>query len=151
MRKFGAPYLNRDFFALMHERMRDEVLLVLARDDGEWIAGAINFIGPDTLFGRNWGSQMPSKFAYRFLHFEACYYQAIDFAIQRGLTRVEAGAQGEHKIQRGYLPTPTYSAHWIRHPQFRQAVADFLRRETRAVERDMEVLTEHSPFKRAQG
>jgi len=144
-RKWGSPYLTREFFDLLGQRMADKVLLVMAKHDGRYVAGALNLIGPDTLYGRNWGciGEFP------FLHFEACYYRAIDFAIARGLQRVEAGAQGTHKIQRGYLPQRTYSAHWIRDPGFRRAVEDFLRRETIAVESEMQELEEGlSPFRR---
>jgi predicted N-acyltransferase len=144
-RKWGSPYLTREFFHLLGERMADKVLLVMAKHDGRYVAGALNLIGPDTLYGRNWGGIGD----FPFLHFEACYYRAIEFAIARGLKRVEAGAQGEHKIQRGYLPQPTYSAHWIRDPGFRRAVDDFLRRETAAVENEMDLLEEElSPFRR---
>ena len=143
-RKWGAPYLTREFFDLLGERMADRVLLVMAEDDGRYVAGALNLIGADTLYGRNWGCIGD----FPFLHFEACYYRAIDFAIARGLKRVEAGAQGPHKIQRGYLPQPTYSAHWVRDAGFRRAVADFLRREAVAVENEMEELEQGlSPFR----
>ena len=124
-RKWGRPYLTRSFFSLIGESMAKDVLLVMARRNGRWIAGAINFIGSDTLFGRNWGAIEH----HPFLHFEVCYYQAIDFAIQRGLKTVEAGAQGEHKIARGYLPQTTYSAHYIADPDLRRAIADYLKRE----------------------
>jgi uncharacterized protein len=142
-RKWGSPYLTREFFRLIGERMADQVLLVLAEHQGRFVAGALNFIGADTLYGRNWGTLME----FPFLHFEVCYYRAIDFAIERGLARVEAGAQGPHKIQRGYLPTPTYSAHWIRDPGLKRAVADFIARERLAVEHEMENLCELSPFR----
>ena len=143
-RKWGRPYLNRLFFSLLGERMADRVLLVMARREGRWIAGALNLIGDDCLYGRNWGcvEEIP------FLHFELCYYQAIDFAISRGLSRVEAGAQGEHKIARGYLPSPVYSAHFIADPRLRAPVEDFLQREREAVEGEMEWLAdEYSPFR----
>jgi predicted N-acyltransferase len=143
-RKWGSPYLTREFFELVHQRMPEKILLVLAERQGRFFAGALNFIGSDTLYGRNWGALREEA---RFLHFEACYYRAIDFAIERGLTRIEAGAQGEHKIQRGYLPSPTYSAHWIPDPAFKRAVSDFLRRERAAVESEMAGLCELSPFK----
>jgi uncharacterized protein len=146
-RKWGSPYLTRDFFHRLGATMADRVLLVLAHKGGRWIGGALNLIGADTLYGRNWGAHGEE---IRFLHFEACYYQAIEFAIEHGLKRVEAGAQGEHKIQRGYLPTPTYSAHWIRDPAFRDAVARFLTRETDLMHHEMAELEAHSPFK-AQG
>ena len=115
--------------------------------DGRYVAGAINFIGARTLYGRNWGCIED----HPFLHFEVCYYQAIDFAIGRGLARVEAGAQGEHKLQRGYLPVRTFSAHWLREPGFESAVADFLRRETKGIDQVIAELAAHSPFKQAQG
>jgi predicted N-acyltransferase len=144
-RKWGSPYLTRSFFDLIGARMPESIVLVTAEKNGRIIAGALNLRGSDTLFGRNWGCQGD----HPFLHFEACYYRAIDFAIAHGLKRVEAGAQGEHKIQRGYLPSPTYSAHWIRDAGFRRAVADFLVRETEAVEEQIEDLAELSPFRRA--
>ncbi|WP_309643154.1 GNAT family N-acetyltransferase [Phenylobacterium sp.] len=143
-RKWGRPYLNRLFFSLLGERMADRVLLVMASRHGRWIAGALNLIGGDCLYGRNWGcvEDVP------FLHFELCYYQAIDFAIARGLARVEAGAQGQHKIARGYLPSPVYSAHYIADPMLRAPVEDFVRREREAVGGEMEWLAEEfSPFK----
>jgi predicted N-acyltransferase len=144
-RKWGRPYLTRMFFSLLGERMADRVLLVMARRDGRWIAGALNLIGDDCLYGRNWGSleEVP------FLHFELCYYQAIEWAIGRGLARVEAGAQGEHKIARGYLPRPVYSAHYIADPALRGPVEQFVMRERAGVEAEMEWLAEeYSPFRR---
>jgi len=143
-RKWGRPYLNRKFFSLINERLADRTLLVLAKRHGRYVAGALNFIGSDTLFGRNWGCTEH----HPFLHFELCYYQAIDFAIARGLKRVEAGAQGAHKLARGYLPSTTYSAHWIAHEGLHDAVADFLEHERAAVERENEALSEHAPFKK---
>ncbi len=143
-RKWGWDYLKRDFFTLLHERMRDKVVLVFCEYEGKPVAGALNLVGSDTIYGRNWGGLA----RFKHLHFEACYYQAIDWAIAHGLKRVEAGAQGQHKIQRGYLPSPTYSAHWIPHQGFRRAVADFLRREREAVGEDMEILMDYSPFKK---
>lgn len=143
-RKWGWDYLSREFFELLHERARDHVVLVIAEHDGEPVAGALNLRGRDTLYGRNWGCIE----RFRFLHFEACYYQAIEYAITRGLSRVEAGAQGQHKIQRGYLPVTTYSAHWIADPHFRNAVADFLRREREAVDEEIEFLMDLSPFRK---
>ena len=144
-RKWGRPYLNRRFFSLLHERMADRVLLVMARrPGGPWIAGALNLLGRDCLYGRHWGcvEDVP------FLHFELCYYQAIEHAIRLGLPRVEAGAQGQHKIARGYLPSPVYSAHWIADPRLREPVARYLEREREAVEADIEMLTEEfSPFR----
>ena len=145
-RKWGYPYLTRDFFAMIGERMADQVALVRAERDGQAIAGALNLIGGDALYGRNWGSNGD----YPFLHFECCYYQAIDFAIARGLTTVEAGTQGPHKIQRGYLPVRTQSAHWIRDEGFRGAVADFLERERRAEAGEVIALDQFSPFRRIQ-
>ena len=146
-RKWGSAYLNRKFFRLLGETMADRVVLILVEDDGEWVAGALNLLGADTLYGRNWGCIA----TYKHLHFEACYYRAIDFAIERGLSRVEAGAQGQHKIQRGYLPTPTYSAHWICDPGFRSAIDDYLRRERVAVAQDIDALMEDSPFRQENG
>jgi len=145
-RKWGRPYLNRKFFSLVGERMGDDVLLVMARRNGRYIAGAINFIGSDTLYGRNWGCIED----HPFLHFEVCYHQAIDFAIARGLKVVEAGAQGEHKLARGYRPVTTQSAHFIAHAGLRQAIADYLKRERREVARMGEYLGEHSPFRRGE-
>lgn len=143
-RKWGRPYLNREFYSLIGERMAEDILLVMARRDGRYVAGAINFIGSDTLFGRHWGCIED----HPFLHFEVCYHQAIDFAIAKGLKRVEAGAQGEHKLARGYLPVTTHSAHYITHPGLRRAVADYLERERRDVEMMGEYLAEHGPFRR---
>jgi hypothetical protein len=145
-RKWGRPYLNRRFFSLLNERMADRVLLVMARRDGRWIAGAFNLIGGDCLYGRNWGclEDVP------FLHFELCYYQAIEWAIDHGLARVEAGAQGQHKIARGYLPSAVYSAHYISDPMLANAVARFLEEERREVQGQMDWLAEeYSPFKAA--
>ena len=145
-RKWGSAYLNRKFFAMIGERMPEKVVLVMAKRGAEYIAGAFNILGCDTIYGRNWGS--PRE--YRFLHFECCYYRAIEFAITRGLKRVEAGAQGPHKLQRGYLPAPTYSAHWIPDPAFRRAVASFLDRERDMVEEKIEQLAEFSPFRHTE-
>ena len=145
-RKWGYPYLTRDFFAMLGEEMADQVALVRADIDDLAIAGALNFVGADALYGRNWGCAG----RYKFLHFEACYYRAIDFAIERGLTTVEAGTQGPHKIQRGYLPQRTYSAHWIRDQGFRDAVADYLDRERRAEAGESDALSELSPFRRTE-
>jgi predicted N-acyltransferase len=144
-RKWGRPYLNREFFSLIGERMADDILLVMAKRNGRYIAGAINFIGSDALYGRNWGCVED----HPFLHFEVCYHQAIDFAIDRKLKVVEAGAQGEHKLARGYRPVTMHSAHYIAHPGLRNAVADYLRRERREVERMGEYLEEHTPFRKA--
>lgn len=143
-RKWGWDYLKRPFFSFLHERMADRVALVMAEYEGEWVAGALNLIGSDTLYGRNWGCTA----RFKNLHFEACYYQAIEFAIARGLKRVEAGAQGQHKIQRGYLPVETYSAHYIADPNFRRAIADFLRRERAAVGEEIAFLEDFSPFRK---
>ena len=146
-RKWGSPYLTREFFSRVSDSMAKDVLLIMCRREGRYIAGALNFIGGDTLFGRNWGCIED----HPFLHFEACYYQAIDFAIARGLRRVEAGAQGGHKIARGYLPAPTYSAHWIADRQFRRAVRDYLEHERRHVAQDIEYLEAHGPFRSTLG
>ncbi|HMI19696.1 MAG TPA: GNAT family N-acetyltransferase [Sphingomonas sp.] len=143
-RKWGRPYLKRKFFSLLGQRMGDKVILMLALRDGVPIAGALNLVGSDTLYGRYWGctEEVP------FLHFELCYYQAIDAAIARGLARVEAGAQGEHKLARGYLPVPTFSAHHIPDPGFRRAVADYLEQERRMIASNIAVLAEESPYKK---
>ncbi|MCV3241242.1 GNAT family N-acetyltransferase [Mesorhizobium sp. ZC-5] len=143
-RKWGRPYLNRRFFSLIGERMRDDVLLVMAKRAGRYIAGAINFIGSDALYGRNWGCIED----HPFLHFEVCYHQAIDFAIDRKLKVVEAGAQGEHKLARGYMPVTMHSAHYIAHAGLRNAVADYLKRERREVAHVGEYLGEHGPFRK---
>jgi hypothetical protein len=143
-RKWGTPYLTRAFFSEIHRTMRDDVLLVLAFDGARPVAGALNFIGRDTLFGRYWGCVED----HPCLHFELCYYQAIDWAIAHGLSRVEAGAQGEHKLARGYLPTPVHSLHYIADPAFREAVSRYLDQERRAVDEEIEVLTAYGPFRR---
>jgi predicted N-acyltransferase len=143
-RKWGSAYLTRKFFSLLSERVGDAVVLMMARQGEHWVAGALNLLGDEALYGRNWGC----KGDWPFLHFELCYYQAIDFAIAHGLPRVEAGAQGEHKIQRGYLPKPTYSAHYISHPGLRRAIADFVEHERIAREGEMAQLAELSPFRR---
>lgn len=143
-RKWGRPYLTRRFFSLLGERMADRTLLVVAERNGRPIAGALNLIGGDTLYGRYWGAteEVP------FLHFELCYYQAIDAAIARELRYVEAGAQGEHKLARGYSPVATFSAHYLPDPNFRAAVADFLRREREGVAAERDYLEALTPFKR---
>lgn len=146
-RKWGSPYLTREFFHRLGQSMPERVALVLASHDGSYVGGALNLIGEDTLYGRNWGGRGD----YPFLHFEACYYQAIDFAIRRGLTRVEAGAQGDHKLPRGYLPVQTYSAHWIHDRGFRKAVADFLNREGEMIAQEIASLGDYSPFKKDSG
>jgi uncharacterized protein len=144
-RKWGRPYLTRQFFSLISESMSRDVLLVMAKRNGRWIAGAINFIGSDTLFGRNWGAIEH----HPFLHFEVCYYQAIDFAIQRGLETVEAGAQGEHKLARGYLPQTTWSAHFLADPDLRRAIADYLKRERAYVAEVGRELAAAGPFRKS--
>src|SRR5258706_1580111 len=143
-RKWGRPYLTRPFFSLVGESMAKDVLLVMARRNGRWIAGAINFIGSETRLGRNWGAIEH----HPFLHFEVCYYQAIDFAIRLRLKTVEAGAQGEHKIARGYLPQTTYSAHYIVDPGLRRAISDYLRHERAYVAEAGRELSEAGPFRK---
>jgi len=143
-KKWGQAYLTRGFFDRLTGPLAERVMLVMAEQDGHWVAGALNFIGSDTLYGRNWGSLGD----FRFLHFEMCYYRAIDFAIERGLAKVEAGAQGEHKISRGYLPVPTYSVHWIREAPLRNAVSDFLKRERVAMLRQIAAQTEEGPYRK---
>jgi predicted N-acyltransferase len=143
-RKWGHPYLNRRFFSLIGERMADRILLVLALRDGRPIAGAINFVGDVALYGRNWGCIED----HPFLHFEVCYYQAIDFALERGLRRVEAGAQGEHKLARGYRPVTTYSAHDIADPGFKRAVADYLKQERSYVAAAFEEYGRATPYRK---
>jgi hypothetical protein len=143
-RKWGSPYLNRNFFALLGERMADQCVLFIAEEDGHPVASALNLLGGEALYGRYWGrvADVP------FLHFELCYYQAIDLAIELKLARVEAGAQGEHKLARGYVPAPTYSAHWIADRGLRQAVQRYLQSETPAVIEEAEILADHAPFKK---
>jgi predicted N-acyltransferase len=143
-RKWGRPYLTRDFFSRVGASMGEQVVLILAKRAGEYIAGALNFAGEGVLFGRNWGCS-----AYiPFLHFETCYYQAIEYAIAKGLKKVEAGAQGEHKLVRGYLPVPTWSAHFIAHSGLRRAVAAYLDQEREAVAENIEALAAHGPFRK---
>jgi hypothetical protein len=144
-RKWGQPYLNRRFFSMLGEIMPERVLLIMCIREGRMIAGALNMIGGDTLYGRYWGAIEH----HPFLHFETCYYQAIDYAIARGLQRVEAGAQGEHKLARGYLPQTTYSLHYIEHPGLRRAVAAFLQQERRAVKHEARILNDLAPFKKS--
>ncbi|SLN58036.1 GNAT family N-acetyltransferase [Roseisalinus antarcticus] len=144
-RKWGQPYLTRQFFDIAQQTMRDDILLCLALQDGRPVAGALNFIGRERLFGRYWGCTEH----HPCLHFELCYYQAIDWAIAHGLKTVEAGAQGEHKLARGYLPVTTHSLHWIGDPGFRDAVARYLEAERAAVGEEIEILTGYGPFKRA--
>lgn len=145
-RKWGTPYLTRAFFDIAHERLRDDILLVFAQRDGQPVAGAMNLIGRHNLFGRYWGCTEH----HPFLHFEICYYQAIDHAIAHGLRTVEAGAQGEHKLARGYLPVTTHSLHWFADDGFRDAVDNYLQAERRAVDEEVEVLTSYGPFRRAE-
>ncbi|MCV6585410.1 MAG: GNAT family N-acetyltransferase [Marinibacterium sp.] len=145
-RKWGSPYLTRRFFDIAQDCLRDDMVLVLAHRDGRAVAGALNFVGRDVLYGRYWGciEHHPC------LHFELCYYQAIDYAIRHGLARVEAGAQGEHKLARGYLPTQTHSLHWVGDQGFADAIARYLDAERAAVEEDIEILTDYGPFRKAQ-
>lgn len=143
-RKWGTPYLTREAFPLLSERMGEKLVLILAVDADEPIAGALNFIGTDAIYGRYWGCTRD----VRFLHFELCYYQAIEIAIELRLPRVEAGAQGGHKLARGYEPVQTYSAHWLTDPGFRSAVADFLERERQGVDNDQIFLDARTPFKK---
>ena len=143
-KKWGQNYLNREFFSLLGDRMGESVVLVMVEKAGQPVAGALNLKGGDTLFGRNWGCNAD----FKFLHFETCYYQAIDYAIANGLTWVEAGAQGPHKVQRGYLPRPTYSAHWIADQGLRSAIERFLVDERRDIEHEMQFLAARSPFKK---
>ena len=143
-RKWGYPYLTRSFYSLVGETMRDRILLVMAKRAGRWIAGAINFIGSDTLFGRHWGAIEQ----HSFLHFEVCYYQAIDYAIAHKLARVEAGAQGQHKIARGYVPATTYSAHYIADPALRRAIEEFLKHERAHIAAEVAELAEAAPFRK---
>ena len=143
-RKWGQPYLTKSFFARIGETMAGRILLVMAKREGRYIAGAINFIGDDALYGRNWGALEE----HPFLHFEVCYYQAIDFAIERGLMRVEAGAQGEHKLARGYRAVPTCSSHFIADPRFARAIDDYLARERAAIDEAIEDYGALVPFKK---
>jgi uncharacterized protein len=143
-RKWGGAYLTPEFFPLLGERLGEQVVLMIAERDGKPIAGALNLRSESVLYGRNWGASEDVPF----LHFELCYYQAIDYAIAHGLARVEAGAQGEHKIQRGYLPQPTYSAHYIRHPGLRRAVAEFLHAERAGMVETIAALAAESPYKK---
>lgn len=145
-RKWGQPYLNRKFFSLIGETMADDILLIMAKRDGRYIAGAINFLGGGRIFGRNWGCIED----HPFLHFEVCYHQAIDHAIANGFSVVEAGAQGEHKLARGYMPVVTHSAHYIAHQGLRRAVEDYLQRERADVLRVSDILSEHGPFRRGE-
>jgi len=145
-RKWGRPYLTRDFFARIADSLSDRIVLMLAEKNGQLVAGALNLKGPQALYGRNWGCLED----YRFLHFELCYYRAIDYAIAHKLPRVEAGAQGEHKIQRGYLPTETCSSHWIADPRLRAAISDFLDHERVYIAREKAALDELSPYRQVE-
>lgn len=145
-RKWGSPYLTRQFFDIAQETLRGDIYLVMAERDGRWVAGALNLIGRETLYGRYWGAIEH----HDCLHFEACYYQAIDYAIANGMARVEAGAQGEHKLARGYMPSPTHSLHWIADPGFAEAIDNFLQQERRAVGHEIEVLTAYGPFRNTE-
>ncbi|MEY8839688.1 GNAT family N-acetyltransferase [Cribrihabitans sp. XS_ASV171] len=145
-RKWGSPYLTRTFFDIAQETMTDDMALILAERDGTPVAGALNFIGRETLYGRYWGCTEH----HPCLHFELCYYRAMDFAITHGLARVEAGAQGEHKLARGYLPTPTHSLHWVADPGFAEAVARYLEAERAAVDEEIEILTDYGPFRKTE-
>ena len=143
-RKWGRPYLTRKFFDIMQQTMRGDICLVMASKDGTYVAGALNYIGSDALYGRNWGALVHKPF----LHFELCYYQAIEAGLELGLPRVEAGAQGEHKLARGYEPVVTHSAHWLSHPGLMQGVEDYLARERAAVGHEVDILSQHTPFRK---
>ena len=145
-RKWGTPYLTRAFFDIAHETLRDDIVLMLAERDGHYVAGALNFLGRDVIYGRYWGCIED----HPCLHFELCYYRAIDWAIEHGLSRVEAGAQGDHKLARGYMPTVTHSLHWLTDPGLRKAVAQFLAAEAAAVDEEIEILTDYGPFRKTQ-
>jgi len=144
-RKWGMPYLTRAFFEEAHTSIRRDILLIMAERDGRYIAGALNFIGRETLYGRYWGCVED----HPFLHFELCYYRAIDYAIRNGLARVEAGAQGPHTLARGYLPVACHSSHWFAEPGMRSAVNRYLNEERQAVSEEIDVLTEYGPFRNA--
>ncbi len=144
-KRWGSAYLRKRFFHRLGETMADRVVLVMARHGGRYVGGALKLLGGDTLYGRVWGCRQP----FEFLHFEACYYQAIEFAIAHGLARVEAGAQGPHKLQRGYEPVPTYSAHWIREPGFRAAVERFLAQERTEMTAEIDQLRELLPYRQS--
>ena len=144
MRKWGQPYLNRDFFSLIGQTLSESILLIMVKNNNKYIAGALNFIGGDTIYGRNWGCIEDHKN----LHFEVCYYRAIDFAINNKLKKVEAGAQGAHKISRGYQPSKTYSAHWIKDVDFFEAISNYLKDERVYIQENIEKLNEYIPFKK---
>lgn len=145
-KKWGWPYLTREFFDILHQTMRDKAVLIVGELEGDFVCGALNLLGSDCLYGRNWGCTQNAKF----LHFEACYYQALDFAIEHKLDRVEAGAQGYHKLQRGYLPTKTRSLHWIREQGFSDAVENYLGQERRAIQQQLNAMMAESPFKKIE-
>lgn len=147
MRKWGTPYLSRKFFDIAQKELRHDILLVMCERDGRWVAGAMNMIGRDTLYGRYWGCRED----HDSLHFEVCYYQAIDYAIAQGLSRVEAGAQGQHKLARGYLPSTVHSLHWIADPGFRDAVGRYLVDERASVDNEIKVLKDYGPFRKFIG
>ena len=144
IRKWGQAYLNRDFFKIIGETMQKDILLIMAKNKNKYIAGALNFLSNDTVYGRNWGCTEDHKF----LHFELCYYQAIDFAIANNYKNVEAGAQGTHKISRGYSPETTYSAHWIKEKNFSNAIEEYLKYEVREVEKSKKILETYLPYKK---
>jgi len=144
-RKSGYATLTRDFFEALSQSMPEQVILVLAKHSGEYVAGTFNLLGGNTLYGRHWGCSQ----TFSGLHFELCYYQLIDYCINNNIQRFEAGAQGEHKLSRGFLPTPTWSAHWLAHPEFNQVIAEFLEHEHKGMQNYMDVLGEHSPFKKS--
>ena len=144
MRKWGQPYLNRDFFSLIGQTLSENILLIMVKNNNKYIAGALNFIGGDTIYGRNWGCIENHKN----LHFEVCYYRAIDFAINNKLKKVEAGAQGAHKISRGYQPSKTFSAHWIKDIDFYEAISNYLKDERVYIQENIEKLNEYIPFKK---
>ena len=144
MRKWGQPYLNRDFFSLIGQTLSENILLIMVKNNNKYIAGALNFIGGDTIYGRNWGCIEDHKN----LHFEVCYYRAIDFAINNKLKKVEAGAQGAHKISRGYQPSKTFSAHWIKDIDFFEAISNYLKDERVYIQENIEKLNEYIPFKK---
>lgn len=143
LRKSGYATLTREFFVSLSKNMPEQTILVLAKHNGKYVAGTFNLLGGDTLYGRHWGCSE----TFSGLHFELCYYQLIDYCIKHGIQRFEAGAQGEHKLSRGFLPTPTWSAHWLAHPEFYQVIAEFLQHEHKGMQDYMDVLGEHSPFK----
>jgi len=143
LRKSGYATLTREFFVSLSKNMPEQTILVLAKHNGKYVAGTFNLLGGDTLYGRHWGCSE----TFSGLHFELCYYQLIDYCIKNGIKRFEAGAQGEHKLSRGFLPTPTWSAHWLAHPEFYKVIAEFLQHEHKGMQDYMDVLGEHSPFK----